>query len=136
MRLLIDTNIFLEILLAQEQASNAMALLTEVEAHEFYISDFSLHSIGVLLFRRGHFGAFKDFLDDMVNGVGLTVISLDVTDLDTVGDNAQKFRLDFDDAYQYAVAEKLNLTIASLDKDFDRTARGRKTLADILNKVD
>lgn len=103
MRLLIDTNIFLEILLAQEQASNAMALLTEVEAHEFYISDFSLHSIGVLLFRRGRFDTFKDFLDDMVSGVGVTVVSLDVSDLESVRESAQKFRLDFDDAYQSGV---------------------------------
>lgn len=42
------------------------------------------------------------------------------------------YGLDFDDAYQYAVAEKHNLTLVSFDKDFDRTERGRKTPAEIL----
>ena len=37
----------------------------------------------------------------------------------------KQFGLDFDDAYQYVAAEKFNLTLLSLDKDFDRTPRGR-----------
>jgi predicted nucleic acid-binding protein len=37
-----------------------------------------------------------------------------------------RFNLDFDDAYQYVVAEKYNLTIISFDSDFDRTELKRK----------
>ena len=59
MKLLIDTNIFLEVLLEQVQANDAQALLATVEAHEFFISDFSLHSIGLLLFRRKQFHVFR-----------------------------------------------------------------------------
>jgi len=44
----------------------------------------------------------------------------------------KKFNLDFDDAYQYAVAEKYDLTIVSFDVDFDRTERGRKTPGEVL----
>jgi len=66
-RLLIDTNIFLEVLLEQARAEEARSLLAAVESHEFFISDFSLHSI-----------------------------------------------------------------VVSFDSDFDRTARGRKTPADII----
>ena len=40
--------------------------------------------------------------------------------------------LDFDDAYQYAVAERYGLTIISFDSDFDRTERGRKPPGDLL----
>jgi hypothetical protein len=40
--------------------------------------------------------------------------------LDTV---AKKFALDFDDAYQYVVAEKYDLQLVSFDADFDRTER-------------
>jgi hypothetical protein len=40
---------------------------------------------------------------------------------------ANRFHLDFDDAYQYAVAEKHDLQIVSFDTDFYRTERGRKT---------
>ena len=41
MRLLIDTNIFLEVLLEQARAEEARSLLAAVESHEFFISDFS-----------------------------------------------------------------------------------------------
>ena len=40
---------------------------------------------------------------------------------------SQRFNLDFDDAYQYAIVEKYSLTIVSFDADFDRTEQGRKT---------
>lgn len=51
--------------------------------------------------------------------------------MESVIDAAQKFSLDFDDAYQYAVALKYNLTIVSFDKDFDRTEKGKKIPSDI-----
>ena len=31
-----------------------------------------------------------------------------------------RFKLDYDDAYQYALAEKDNLILVSFDSDFDR----------------
>ncbi len=52
MKVLLDTNIFLEILLAQENAENAKALLIQSAQHEFFITNYSLHSIGLLLFRK------------------------------------------------------------------------------------
>lgn len=45
---------------------------------------------------------------------------------------AQQFGLDFDDAYQYAIAERYGLIIVSFDSDFDRTERGRKTPAELI----
>ncbi|GAI81133.1 unnamed protein product [marine sediment metagenome] len=44
---------------------------------------------------------------------------------------AKRYSLDFDDAYQYVVAEKNGLTIISFDADFDRTEKGRKTPGEI-----
>jgi uncharacterized protein len=43
-----------------------------------------------------------------------------------------RFGLDFDDAYQYAIAGRYGLTIVSFDKDFDRTTKGRKEPAEIV----
>ncbi len=86
MRLLLDTNVFLEILLEQDQAAEASASL----------------------------------------------LSLGVADMDSIVAAAQRFNLDFDDAYQYVAAEKNDLTLVSLDGDFDRTERGRQTLAQIV----
>ncbi|MEK6575397.1 MAG: VapC toxin family PIN domain ribonuclease, partial [Chloroflexota bacterium] len=66
MKLLIDTNIFLEVLLEQVQANDAQAL-------------------------------------------GMTVILLSASDLESVVQSAQKHNLDFDDAYQYTAAERDDL---------------------------
>ncbi|HHE47415.1 MAG TPA: type II toxin-antitoxin system VapC family toxin [Candidatus Acetothermia bacterium] len=132
MKLSLDTNIFLEVILDQERANEARTLLSEVEGHEFFISDYSLHSIGLLLFRRGKHEVFRQFLEDMVLGVGVAVITLSAQEMESLIEAAQRFGLDFDDAYQYAVAERYGLTIVSFDSDFDRTERGRKTPEDLL----
>lgn len=42
------------------------------------------------------------------------------------------FNLDFDDAYQYVIAELAQAAIVSFDKDFDRTDLGRLTPTEIL----
>lgn len=131
MRLLIDTNIFLEILLAQERASEARALLSKVNDYQFFISDYALHSIGLILFRRGQHDRFGELVGDIVNA-GLFIVALRSEDMAAVIEAARKFRLDFDDAYQYVACEKYNLTLVSLDGDFDRTERGRKQPAEIL----
>ena len=127
MKLLLDTNIFLEVILDQERANEARTLLSEVEGHEFFISDYSLHSIGLLLFRRGKHEVFRQFLKDMILNVGVAVITLSAQEMESLIEVAQRFGLDFDDAYQYAVAERYGLTIVSFDSDFDRTELGLKT---------
>ena len=125
MRLLIDTNIFLEILLAQSHADEAKELLRKVDQHDFFISDFALHSIGLILWRQRKPEVFRRFLSDMIVTAGVIQLSLSPPEMDEVMTAAASFKLDFDDAYQYAVAERYNLVIVSFDSDFDRTARGR-----------
>ncbi len=44
----------------------------------------------------------------------------------------KKFNLDFDGAYQYAVAEKHDLKIISFDKDFDGAEKGKLTPKEVL----
>jgi predicted nucleic acid-binding protein len=131
-RLLIDTNIVLEVILEQAKAEEAQALLVKTEEHEFFISDYALHSIGLLLFRRKQHHVFQEFVNDMMFQAGMMVASLSVEDMVSVIEAAQRFGLDFDDAYQYAVAEKYRLTIVSFDADFDHTEQGRKTAGEIL----
>ncbi len=127
MNLLIDTNIPLEIILNQERAPEARELLSRGQVHNFFLSDFSLHSIGIFLFQRKQRSGFRFFLKDMFARIGMQVKGLGVEDLDSVIKASEHFHLDFDDAYQYALAEKFNLTLVSFDADFDRTDRGRKT---------
>ena len=132
MRLLIDTNIFLEVILEQARAEEAQTFLGRNEEHEFFLSDFSLHSVGILLFRRKRHQVFRQFLTDMMAQAGMELLSVPVSDMDAVALVAERFDLDFDDAYQYTVAERRNLTVVSFDSDFDRTDRGRRTPAQIL----
>ena len=46
-----------------------------------------------------------------------------------------RLTLDFDDAFNYVIAEKRDLVIVSFDKDYDRTPRGRKTPAQVLTTL-
>ena len=131
MKLLIDTNIILEILLEQENQEQSRSLLEQVDRHDFYITDFAIHSIGVLTFRQKRYEIFHLFLDDVLNRGGFVVLSLSDAEIQGVVDYARQFALDFDDAYQYTIAEKYGLTIVSFDSDFDRTPLGRKTPAAI-----
>lgn len=132
MKFLFDTNIFLEVILDQERSEESRGLLSKVEEHEFFLSDYSLHSIGLLLFRRGQHEVFRKFLNDMILEAGVTVIGLSVREIEGVIQVALKFGLDFDDAYQYAVADYYGLTIVSFDSDFSRTEKGCKTPKDLL----
>ncbi len=131
MRLFIDTNIFLEIILEQEKAKDARGLLSKIEKNYFFASDFSLHSIGIFFFYRKQHDIFQQFLKDMITDAGLSIISLSLDDMDHVVKKSQEFNLDFDDSYQYVVAEKYNLILVSFDSDFDRTSNGRKTPSEI-----
>lgn len=133
MKLLVDTNVFLEIILGREKAEDAKALLADAEIKELALSDFSLHSIGIFFFRRQQHDVFKRFLRDMVLDLGMRTVSLGATRMETVIAAAKEFNLDFDDAYQYSVAEEYGLRLVSFDGDFDRTERGRLTPAEAVN---
>lgn len=134
LRLLLDTNILLEILLERQNALQARGLLSQDDKHDFFISDYALHSIGNALFRDKAHAVFGEFLDDMILAGRVKILSLPGPELKSVGTVSQKYKLDFDDAYQYRIAEKNDLTLVSFDKDFDRTDQGRKTPDQILKK--
>ena len=128
---LVDTNIFLESLLGQNRTNEVRLFLQSIDLRTIFITDLSLHSIGIILFRLNHLPLFVSFLEDIViDGVG--VLSLSPEDHKMLGQPAQQFNLDFDDAYQYAVAKKYDLQFISFDTDFDRTDRSRQEPVDVL----
>jgi len=135
MRLLVDSNVFLEILLRQDKADEAMALLASVERNEFFISDFAVHSIGLILCYKKRHDDFKRFLQDLVLDVGVVEVGIPAEEVQPVADIAVRFGLDFDDAYQYAIAQEYDLTLVSFDGDLDRTERGRRTPAQALESA-
>jgi len=126
---LVDTNVWLERLLDQARAEEVRKFLERQPAKLLHLTDFALHSIGLITIRLGKGGLFRQFLRDAFLEESVGIIRLDPEDLALVAKRVEDFRLDFDDAYQYVAAEKGNLTIVSFDKDFDRTSKGRKTPA-------
>jgi len=131
---LVDTNVWLESILDQERAEEARSFMRRVEGRLLAITEFSIYSVGVILSRLKKREACSDFLMDTVEDTGLLRIRLDTQDLLRALEVCERFRLDFDDAYQYVAAEKHDLTLVSFDADFDRTERGRQTPADILGE--
>ncbi len=117
MNYLVDTNIFLEILLNQAGRLKCESFL-QGEPGAAWISDFTLHSIGVLLFRQKRMGLFDRFAADTLPQ--LTILALSEIGYSQLTDVNTRHGLDFDDAYQFAVATENNLAIATQDNDFQR----------------
>ena len=114
---LVDTNIFLEILLNQTKKEDCKNFLNNNQGN-LLISDFSLHSIGVILFKQKLSNFFNIFLQDITNIID--VISIPLNQLSSGTDARKKFKFDFDDAYQYSIANLYNLEIVTLDSDFNK----------------
>ncbi|MCX7855998.1 MAG: PIN domain-containing protein, partial [Anaerolineae bacterium] len=121
---LVDTNIWLELLLEQEQAGEVREFLQGTPTRHLWMTDFSLYSIGIILMRMGKSSLWEDFVSDVVEGSETRLISLSSGDLKRIPGVGAPLGLDFDDAYQYVAAEKYGLTLVSLDTDFDRTPLG------------
>ena len=117
---LVDTNIWLEVLLNQEKSLPAYKFLKKMNASNIFISDFSLYSIGIILLRLGKHDILEKFVNDIKNA-GTEVVKLSMDDFSDLIKHSQKYHLDFDDAYQYTLAKKYDIKIVSFDKDFDKT---------------
>ena len=132
---LLDTNVILEFLLDQEKASDVERLIRETEAGKLHLTEFALYSLGIVLLRRKRYETFLQILDDLLLHRRARLIRLGVRDMKAIVGASQNYNLDFDDAYQYAAAEKRRLQIVSFDKDFDRTPRGRKTPGEVIERL-
>ena len=130
---LVDTNVWLELLLEQEKADEVREFFLHIEARLLAITEFSLYSIGIILTRMKKHDLLKDFYSDTIEDSGVDIVRLNVADLKQISDICKEFQLDFDDAYQYVASEKYDMTLVSFDNDFKRMKRGSKTPAMIMN---
>jgi len=128
---LLDTNIFLELLLKQDESASVQALLSNKDPADLHISDLAFHSIGIILYQKHSARLFSLFVQDLFGEGGITILGLGSEDMQRLMQVAAVFQLDFDDAYQYVVAEKFDLMLVSFDTDFDRTDRNRIIPANI-----
>ncbi len=116
---LVDTNIWLEVLLNQGNFAVASRFLEQTPSDLLFISDFSLHSIGVILLKYKKFDVFETFIDDLFANAKIELLSLEPLDLIDVVKDSQTYNFDFDDAYQFVVSRKYDLIIVTFDKDFN-----------------
>lgn len=120
---LIDTNIFLEVFLEQNEKKYCLNFLQKVEKGEIraVVTSFSLHSIAIILEKLKGIESYKSFLEVIINFEGLMIYSTTPQDEIEICKISQKFNLSFDDAIHYYVAKTFDLKLVSLDSDFDKT---------------
>lgn len=124
---LVDTNVWLELLLEQEQANDVRQFLAKSSPRSLALTEFSLYSIAIILTKLRKDDLLLDFLSDTIQDSGVQQVRLTLDDLKQLVALRPRYNLDFDDAYQYLAASKLQYTLISFDTDFDHTDRGRKT---------
>ncbi|MCW5970605.1 MAG: PIN domain-containing protein [Blastocatellales bacterium] len=103
-------------------------------SNQLFITDFAFHSICVILTRLKRTATLRDFVEDVFINGAVTLASIKPEDTKSLIDAMDKYNLDFDDAYQYVAAEQDDLIIVSFDEDLDRTARGKKTPAEVMGQ--
>jgi len=108
---LLDTNILLELLLNQKKADEVERLLLETPPEMLSVSEFTIDSIGVILIRRIMHDIFLKAVEDMLLVGGIQLMRIGPEDMQRVVLASRRFKLDYDDAYQYALAEKYNLIL-------------------------
>ena len=118
-RYLVDTNIWLERLLDQEKSDIVSKFLDIVPLDQIFISDFALHSIGVIMSRLKKIDTLDKFVNDLFCNGLIEQISLEPHDFVDIISNIENYKLDFDDAYQLTVSQKYDMTIVTFDKDFN-----------------
>jgi len=132
---LVDTNIWLERLLDQERSDEVGRFLGQMPSTEIVMTDFSFHSMCLIMKRLDKLDALSSFVNDVFVSSDVHVIHLEPDDTDQIIRAITRYNLDFDDAYQYAAVEKYDLELVTFDTDFDPTPRGRKTPVQVLESV-
>lgn len=76
MKYFIDTNILLEILLLQARSQEAIDFLNTTPPQEIVISDFTLYSIGIRLFRQQAHLSYEQLVEDLFHRRGVHLARL------------------------------------------------------------
>ncbi len=135
---LVDTNIFLEVMLKRGRSGECKELLRALRDGKVkgVVTDFTIHSIIVLLDRFQRLEALKGFLLSLRAYRGLYIYDTSIGCEVRAVDLAEETGLDMDDAIQYSVALAVNAeAIVSFDKDFNNLNIPRKEPREILEKL-
>lgn len=118
---LVDTNVWLERLLEQENASVVDDFLKLVPSNYLSVSDFSLHSIGVIMYKLDKLDVFNVFIDDLFVHGSVSCLQTSPTDNQDIIRVILDKNLDYDDAYQVIISQLFDLQIVTFDKDFKKS---------------
>jgi len=134
--MLIDANIFIEIARNQKHKDACRdlidAIAEEMIVEEVYLSKFSLGAIEAMLSKN------EEFVREILLLIFHDIIKIkDTTIDDDLMINAAKkdLELNFDDAVQFVVANKLGTYLVTYDKDFDDTSLQTKTPEEVLEAL-
>src|SRR5436309_8805248 len=133
---LVDTNVWLELLLNQDKSDEVGQFLSQVSTRDLYVTDFTFHSIGIVLTRLARTKTLIDLAQDLFVDSGVNLITIQPEGVRDLVSLMDEYKLDFDDAYQYLAAQQNGLTLVSFDSDFDRTDGGRKTPGELLREAE
>lgn len=97
---LLDTNIWLVRILDQARSEEVGQLLDQVPSDQLLMTDFSFHSIGVILHRLNRQDGFLRFVQDIFIDGAVGLVSLEPVDMARLVAVVENFGLDFNDAYQ------------------------------------
>jgi predicted nucleic acid-binding protein len=134
---LVDTNIFLEVMLSRRRKDECKRFLKMLRDGEILgtVTDFSVHSIMVLLDRLNRPEKLKTFLLSLTGYRGLAVHYTSIAEEVRAVELAQEKKLDIDDALQYAVALSIGAdAIVSFDEDFNNLEIPRLEPVEIIDK--
>jgi len=119
---LVDTNIFLEVLLSRakkEECKNFLRALRDGKKSGI-VTDFTIHSIVVIMDQLKKLSELKTFLLSLLAYRGLHVYSTTIADEVKATEVAAEQNLDMDDAIQYSSALSAKAdAMVSFDKHFD-----------------
>ncbi|MFQ6086182.1 MAG: type II toxin-antitoxin system VapC family toxin [Candidatus Bathyarchaeia archaeon] len=119
---LVDTNIFLEVLLSGSKRGECKLFLGYLRdgVRVGSVTDFSIHSIIVVMNQLGRRDGLKTFLQSLTAYRGLSIYPTSLADEIRAIDLAAETGLDMDDSLQYASALSTEAEcIVSFDKHFD-----------------
>lgn len=126
---LVDTNIFLEILLARSRKEECKKFLSQLRDGKKagLVTDFAIHSIIVVMDSMNKLTELRTFLSSLTAYRGLHVHNTNLIDEIKATEIAVRNKLDMDDAIQYATALITNAeAIISFDEHFSNLKIPRK----------
>ncbi len=132
MKYLLDTNIWLELLLNQENADDVSLFLDKTSSDLIVISDFSLHSISIILCKLKMPEIFTMFVNDLFKTAAISQVVLCPHELIEIPEVIRLYNLNFDDTYQYLVAKNNQLELITFDNDFKRAGIITKKPSEII----